>query len=96
LKDQVAGTVVTGVFDNSPLGVKRWECFKDRVVEHVRNKPKAKTFFARLQINSGINCVSMLNYLFLQNIRIMAKYYTRVTLKRMSQLLDFSPEVLID
>ena len=28
-----------------------------------------------------------------QNIRVMAKYYTRITLKRMSQLLDLTVDV---
>lgn len=31
--------------------------------------------------------------LFLQNIRIMAKYYTRITMKRMAGLLDLSVDV---
>jgi len=50
----------TGVFDDTALGVKRWQHMKDRVVEH--------------------------------NIRIMAKYYTKVTLTRMAQLLDLKTE----
>jgi 26S proteasome regulatory subunit N5 len=50
----------TGVFDESALGVKRWQHLKDRVVEH--------------------------------NIRIMAKYYTKVTLTRMAQLLDLKTD----
>jgi len=55
-----AGSGATAVFDKSEFGVKRWQTFKNRVVEH--------------------------------NIRIMAKYYTRVSLTRMSELLDLSKE----
>jgi len=55
-----SGTGATAVFDKSEFGVKRWQTFKNRVVEH--------------------------------NIRIMAKYYTRVSLTRMSELLDLSVE----
>ena len=32
----------------------------------------------------------MLKFLYLQNIRMMAKYYTRIHLKRMAELLDLS------
>ena len=45
--------------------------------------PKIYTIFENLQIL----CVSF------QNIRVMAKYYTRITLKRMGQLLDLSIDV---
>jgi 26S proteasome regulatory subunit N5 len=34
----------------------------------------------------------MLKNEWLQNIRVMAKYYTRMTLKRMSELLDMAVE----
>lgn len=37
--------------------------------------------------------VLMLFCLFFQNIRIMAKYYTRITMKRMAGLLDLSVDV---
>lgn len=33
------------------------------------------------------------SFISFQNIRVMAKYYTRITLKRMSQLLDLSVDV---
>jgi len=57
-KELKSGPNPTAVFDTSEFGVKRWNMFKNRVVEH--------------------------------NIRIMAKYYTRVSLERMSQLLDLN------
>lgn len=33
------------------------------------------------------------NYFILQNIRIMAKFYTKITLTRMAELMDLSIEV---
>lgn len=32
---------------------------------------------------------------FLQNIRVMAKYYTRITMKRMAELLDLTIDVSV-
>ena len=36
-----------------------------------------------------------MNVIFFQNIRVMAKYYTRVRIKRMSELLDLTDGVSV-
>lgn len=54
---------------------KRWEDLHTRVIEHVCSSLK----------------IAMDNYLtFSQNIRVVAQYYTRITLPRLTSLLDLT------
>ena len=77
------------VFNVSEEGEKRWKHLKDRVVEHV----SVTKYFSI----SGLKCPKCFyarrNRFVLQNIRIMAKYYTKIHLKRMSELLELPPKV---
>lgn len=68
----------TDALARTEAGEKRWKDLKNRVVEHVSD---AVYLF-----------VLIMSFPQLQNIRIMAKYYSRLSLKRMSELLDLSKE----
>ncbi len=64
----------------SEEGAKRWSDFKTRIVEHVC------TYFI------NFFKFSLYFFLLLKNMRVMAKYYTRIYTKRMSNLLDLNDE----
>ena len=58
-------------------GDARWEIFHKRVIEHVN-----ESLFVCLRISCNF-----------QNIRVIAKYYSRISLARMSELLCLSTKV---
>lgn len=58
---------------------KHWQDLHTRVIEHVSYYDSAHCSFIQLII-----C--------LQNIRVIAQYYTRITLARLTTLLDLSPQ----
>jgi 26S proteasome regulatory subunit N5 len=61
-------------------GTKRWNALHQRVIEHVssRHRDHQKV------------CISMFDLLHMQNIRVVASYYTQITLPRLTELLDLS------
>jgi 26S proteasome regulatory subunit N5 len=56
---------------------KHWEDLHTRVIEHVRADSPPPPFL----------CSSLT-----QNVRVIAKYYTRITLARLTTLLDLTPQ----
>lgn len=74
--DVFAPSGTPGVED---AGTKRWENLHQRVIEHVCNSVK---HYARPVSNVPAP----------QNIRVIASYYTQITLTRLTQLLDLSPD----
>lgn len=71
-------------------GRKRWGDLRNRVVEHVNFLIYFFFWSSTLIILRYILVITL--FILLQNIRIMAKYYTKITLKRMSELLDLTVE----
>lgn len=67
----------TDVFTSDKL----WEDLHTRVIEHVCHP---------LLLNYQTSVLNLT--LFSQNIRIVAKYYTRITLPRLTTLLDLTPQ----
>lgn len=55
---------------------KRWEDLHTRVIEHVKS----------------VYCLACFTLIFEQNIRVVAEYYDRITLPRLTTLLDLSPK----
>lgn len=107
LREGSADSPATDVFTNTEEGEKRWKDLKNRVVEHVSaarvQLSPVCVWSCMLIWRSNFFCpvnsryIHMLMTLSLcpQNIRIMAKYYTRITMKRMAGLLDLSIDVSI-
>lgn len=60
---------------------KVWEDLHTRVIEHVRH-------ILPLPSNGHLR----LFLLFPQNVRVIAEYYTRITLPRLTSLLDLTPQ----
>lgn len=69
--------------DEGSQGTKRWEVLHDRVVEHVREIVNLLALRALKLLCSPLAGP--------QNIRTISKYYTRITINRLSQLLDLTP-----
>ena len=59
---------------------KRWEDLHTRVIEHV-------SVLYTTMIHNGV-----LTFCLIQNIRVVAQYYTRITLARLTSLLDLTPK----
>jgi 26S proteasome regulatory subunit N5 len=88
LKFGAPNSAPTKVFaSETEFGEKRWTDLKKRVVEHVSiNENPNDSSITRQSYTSIIVLCS-------QNIRVMAKYYNRITLERMSALLDLPAQV---
>jgi len=70
-------TIAEGELDD---GTKRWNALHQRVIEHV-------SFRARYNLRERQLIVHILR---IQNIRVVASYYTQITLPRLTELLDLS------
>lgn len=62
-------------------GDKIWEDLHTRVIEHVSYYP-----------SPSIRGTLILIIVFPQNVRVIAEYYTRITLPRLTSLLDLTPQ----
>lgn len=71
----------TKVFGSDEDGNKRWEDLHTRVIEHVRHPPHSSPPFPSCLI--GLFSTK-------QNLRVISQYYTRITLTRLTSLLDLS------
>ncbi|KAJ9124200.1 hypothetical protein QFC22_000997 [Naganishia vaughanmartiniae] len=71
----------SGAVGVEDAGSKRWENLHKRVIEHVRNRSRL-----------GILLDRAANVLQSQNIRVVALYYTQITLTRLTELLDLPPD----
>lgn len=82
----IKGTVgIVGDIDedeSTSKGENRWEVLHDRVVEHVRPPPPPPSLPSLNEPNFHPS--------LMQNIRTISKYYTRITILRLSELLDLT------
>ncbi|SGY27386.1 BQ5605_C008g05237 [Microbotryum silenes-dioicae] len=79
-------------------GDKRYEVLHDRIIEHVRSLDSIEAQHSTAQHSTAQHSTARLTDLKThgwrctkQNIRTLSKYYTRMTITRLSQLLDLTP-----
>lgn len=70
--------------DKHAKGETRWKVLHDRIVEHVRPPFSRRRRRRRRRRRSGLTLVPS------QNIRVVAGYYTRITLSRLATFLSLS------
>ena len=108
LRDGTPDCPATVVFGADEVGRAQWEDFRKRVIEHVRIMMALEFSWGNISMNcahleiiswvfhSEWHCCCYCYYYYyylLQNIRVLAKYYTRIRMDRLSELLSLPVDV---